>query len=106
MPFIGGETDRNGTYILNFFKCQPALNYGYGKCREKWQMPTDAPGPRATVEAVKDVMRFWLDMGCDGFRVDMASSLVKNDTHHKSIPVPSGAILPLCWTRNTPKPLW
>ena len=44
---------------------------------------TDAPGPRATVEAVKDVMRFWLDMGCDGFRVDMASSLVKNDTHHK-----------------------
>ena len=59
MPFIGGETDRNGTYILNFFKCQPALNYGYGKCREKWQMPTDAPGPRATVEAVKDVMRFW-----------------------------------------------
>ncbi len=85
MPFIGGETDRNGTYILNFFKCQPALNYGYGKCREKRQMPTDAPGPRATVEAVKDVMRFWLDMGCDGFRVDMASSLVKNDTHHKKV---------------------
>ena len=83
MPFIGGETDRNGTYILNFFKCQPALNYGYGKCREKWQMPTDAPGPRATVEAVKDVMRFWLDMGCDGFRVDMAGSLVKNDEDGK-----------------------
>ena len=47
-----------------------------GKCHRR-------PGPRATVEAVKDVMRFWLDMGCDGFRVDMASSLVKNDTHHK-----------------------
>jgi len=24
-------------------------------------------------------MRFWLTMGCDGFRVDMAGSLVKND---------------------------
>jgi maltose alpha-D-glucosyltransferase/alpha-amylase len=24
-------------------------------------------------------MRFWLDNGCDGFRVDMADSLVKND---------------------------
>lgn len=24
-------------------------------------------------------MRFWLQMGCDGFRVDMAASLVKND---------------------------
>lgn len=43
MPFIGGETDRNGTYILNFFKCQPALNYGYGKCREKWQCPPTPP---------------------------------------------------------------
>ena len=83
MPFIGGETERNGTYILNFFKCQPALNYGYGTCREPWQQPTDAPGPRATVEAIKDVMRFWLDRGCDGFRVDMAASLVKNDTKDK-----------------------
>ena len=34
MPFIGGETDRNGTYILNFFKCQPALNYG--ECEIIW----------------------------------------------------------------------
>ena len=83
MPFIGGETERNGTYILNFFKCQPALNYGYGKINQKWQKPTDAPACVATVEAMKDVMRFWLDMGCDGFRVDMASSLVKNDTKNK-----------------------
>ena len=83
MPFIGGETERNGTYILNFFKCQPALNYGYGERRQKWQQSPDAPGPRATVEAMKDVMRFWLDRGCDGFRVDMASSLVKNDTKDK-----------------------
>ena len=67
MPFIGGETERNGTYILNFFKCQPALNYGYGKINQKWQKPTDDPACVATVEAMKDVMRFWLDMGCDGF---------------------------------------
>ena len=83
MPFIGGETERNGTYILNFFKCQPALNYGYGKINQKWQKPTDDPACVATVEAMKDVMRFWLDMGCDGFRVDMAGSLVKNDQEGK-----------------------
>ena len=79
MPFIGGEKPRNGTYIINFFKSQPALNYGYREIHEPWQQPIDAPGPMATREAMKDVMRFWLDMGCDGFRVDMADSLVKND---------------------------
>jgi maltose alpha-D-glucosyltransferase/alpha-amylase len=29
-------------------------------------------------------MRFWLDRGCDGFRVDMADCLVKNDDERKS----------------------
>lgn len=27
-------------------------------------------------------MSFWLDLGCDGFRVDMAASLVKADPDH------------------------
>jgi len=84
MPFIGGETERNGTYILNFFKCQPALNYGYGEVRQPWQKPIDHPDCLATREAIKDVMRFWLTQGCDGFRVDMANSLVKNDDEDKS----------------------
>ena len=45
-----------------------------------------ANSPRAisTREALKDIMRFWLDMGCDGFRVDMADYLVKNDDRNKS----------------------
>lgn len=84
MPFIGGETPRNSTYIINFFKSQPALNYGYRRINEpSWQQPIDAPGPMAVREAMKDIMRFWLDMGCDGFRVDMADSLVKNDGPEK-----------------------
>jgi len=28
---------------------------------------------------MENVMRFWIGMGCDGFRVDMAGSLIKND---------------------------
>lgn len=83
MPFIGGEMPRNGTYIINFFKSQPALNYGYRDIHEPWQKPIDDPACLATREAMKDVMRFWLDMGCDGFRVDMADSLVKNDGNEK-----------------------
>ena len=84
MPFIGGEHPRDATYIINFFKCQPALNYGYRDIHESWQQPIDAPAPMATREAMKDIMRYWLDKGCDGFRVDMADSLVKNDHGTKS----------------------
>ncbi len=82
--YIGGECPRNGVYMLNFFKSQPALNYGFFRPTEDWQTPMDAPDAIATREAMKDVMRFWMDHGCDGFRVDMADSLVKDDDDQKS----------------------
>jgi len=83
-PYISGEAERDGVYMLNFFKAQPALNYGFGDVKESWQMAPEDEGPRATVDAMIDVIRFWLDMGCDGFRVDMADSLVKSDDDVKS----------------------
>ena len=83
MDCLRGISQRNGACAVNFFSNQPALNYGFYKPEKPWQQPVDAPGPRATLEAMKDVMRFWLDMGCDGFRVDMAMSLVKNDPESK-----------------------
>ena len=83
-PYIGGEAERDGCYMLNFFKCQPALNYGFLNRTESWQLAPDDPACIATREALKDVMRFWLDRGCDGFRVDMADSLVKEDDENKS----------------------
>jgi len=88
LKFIAGEAERNGCYIINFFKCQPALNFGFLRRREKWQLPPDHPDCIATREALKDIMRFWLTgdkgRGCDGFRVDMADSLVKFDDEQKS----------------------
>ncbi|MDR2069468.1 MAG: hypothetical protein LBP71_06325 [Spirochaetaceae bacterium] len=84
LGFIGGEAPRDGTYIINFFKCQPALNYGFYQPRKPWQLPLDHPDCIATREALKDIMRFWLDLGCDGFRVDMAESLAKYDDDKKS----------------------
>ena len=83
-PYIGGEAERDGCYMLNFFKCQPALNYGFLNRTADWQSAPDAPECIATREALKDIMRFWLDHGCDGFRVDMADSLVKDDDENKS----------------------
>ena len=83
-PYISGMTDRAGSYMLNFFASQPALNYGWLNRTEKWMSRPDSPEALATREAIKDVMRFWLEKGCDGFRVDMADSLVKNDDEEKN----------------------
>ena len=75
-----GICDRDGNYLVNFFSSQPALNFGFYDIRyPEWQKSYESEEARATIEAVKDVMRFWLDKGVDGFRVDMADSLVKND---------------------------
>lgn len=82
-PFIGGEAERDGTYILNFFKCQPALNYGWAHPKYPWQDPVLGEAARKTCDAMVDVMRFWLTRGADGFRVDMANSLVKHDDEGK-----------------------
>jgi maltose alpha-D-glucosyltransferase/alpha-amylase len=85
LGFIGGEYERAAVYITNFFKCQPALNFGFlNPAEPSWQLPVTHEACAATREAIKDVMRFWLDAGCDGFRVDMAASLVKLDDEAKS----------------------
>ena len=84
LNYVAGESDRDGVYVLNFFKCQPALNYGFLHPDKPWQRAAGSPAALATREAMKDVMRFWLDHGCDGFRVDMADSLVKFDDSVKS----------------------
>jgi len=85
MGCIRGISDRDGSCAVNFFSHQPALNYGFYQPdpTKKWQQSTEDDGPKATLAALEDIMRFWLQMGCDGFRVDMAGSLVKNDAEGK-----------------------
>ncbi|MGA9365422.1 MAG: alpha-amylase family glycosyl hydrolase [Bacteroidota bacterium] len=76
--FIKGYGRRNGQFMRNFYWCQPALNYGFVHPQEEWQLPIDHPDVLAIREEMKKVMRFWMDMGADGFRADMAGALVKN----------------------------
>lgn len=84
---IRGISQRNGAAVVNFFSSQPALNFGFYQPdpEKKWQQPMNAPGPMANREEMKKIMKFWLDLGCDGFRVDMAASLVKNDPENKGV---------------------
>lgn len=79
---ISGYGERDGNYITNFFWCQPALNYGYAHPdpNKPWQLPVTHPDCVATKQELLRIMDFWMDMGTDAFRVDMAASLIKGDT--------------------------
>ncbi len=76
--FIKGYSRRNGQFMRNFYWSQPALNFGFTNPEEPWMLPIDHPDIKALQEELKNVLRFWMDMGADGFRADMAGALVKN----------------------------
>ena len=85
--WMKSEYPRNKFYMKNFYACQPSLNYGYANpdASHPWEQGVDAPGPKAVRQELKDIIAFWYGKGVDGFRVDMANSLVKNDKDKKEI---------------------
>jgi len=82
---VHGMTPRNGNYFCNFFAHQPALNYGFAQPDQEWQLPVDHPNVQKLWAEMKNVQRFWLDLGADGFRIDMAGSIIRQDAGHKAI---------------------
>jgi alpha-glucosidase len=70
----GWERDRqtNQYYYHSFLKEQPDLN---------WRNP-------AVRTAMYDALRFWLDKGVDGFRVDVMWLLIKDDEYRDNPPDP------------------
>ena len=81
------DSPRNKYYMKNFYACQPSLNYGFANPdpSHPWEQSVNAPGPKAVRQELKDIIAFWYGKGVDGFRVDMANSLVKNDKDKKEI---------------------
>ena len=79
--FINGYSERNGSFMKNYYYCQPALNYGFANPdpEKEWQLPVDHPDCIDTQNEILRIMDYWSAFGVDGFRVDMAYSLVKND---------------------------
>lgn len=87
---IHGLYPRDGGYVINYYACQPALNFGFNKppreadpnnaydMGENWKMHYTDERLKPLREKILDIMRFWLNKGVDGFRVDMANSLVKD----------------------------
>ena len=85
--YVESNAPRGRYYLKNYYACQPALNYGYAHPdpSQPWQQAVTAPGPQAVRRELRNIMAFWFDKGIDGFRVDMASSLVKGDTDRSAI---------------------
>ena len=81
--WLRGMADRDGAVAVNCFSTQPALNYGFGNVTKPWQSAADSPEAEEGRRLLEDIMSFWLELGCDGFRVDMAASLVKADPGHR-----------------------
>lgn len=79
--FVASDAPRGPYFVKNFFDTQPALNFGFANPdpEHPWEQAVDAPGPMAMRREIKNIITFWMDKGVDGFRVDMAASLVKND---------------------------
>ena len=84
--FVEANAPRAKYYEKNYYESQPALNYGYANPdpTHPWEQDVNAPGPKATRMELRNIMSFWFDKGIDGFRVDLASSLIKNDDENKS----------------------
>ena len=77
--FLCGISERPGAFAVNCFSTQPAINYGFAEVTEDWQFASDSQVAEESRLMMQDIMSYWLDMGCDGFRVDIAGSLVKED---------------------------
>lgn len=68
---------RSGEYYLHsFFKEQPDLNWENPRVREE----------------MKNVLRFWLDLGVDGFRMDAVNHMAKDLAEFKDEPLREGGV--------------
>lgn len=76
---IRGLYYRDGGYLPNYYASQPALNFGWQEKDDKnpWKIHYKDERLNPLRQEVIDIFKFYLDMGVDGFRVDMASSVVK-----------------------------
>ena len=82
--FVKGYGQRNGQFMRNFYWCQPALNFGFANPdpNQKWQLPTNHPDVMAMREDLKNVLRFWMDMGAWSYPADALDNCFHVDFFH------------------------
>lgn len=76
---ISGNSERNGNYLVNFFSFQPSLNFGFARKTQPWQHAYTDPACEHIHDVVTHIIEHYMALGIDGFRVDLANSIVKDD---------------------------
>ena len=71
--------ERDDRYLCSFYAIQPAINYGFYEVTEDWQMDMNSEICLNNQKKLIDVMDYWISLGADGFRVDMAKDIIKSD---------------------------
>ncbi len=79
LNFISGTSDRAGAYAIEFFRASAGVELWVRRADAQLSAGHRCAGPTATRAALMQTMKFWLDLGVDGFRVDLAGSIVKRD---------------------------
>ena len=81
---IRGLYYRDGGYLPNYYASQPALNFGFAEedPAHPWMIHYKDERLKPLREEFLNIMRYYFDMGIEGFRVDMASSVVKGGAAH------------------------
>jgi len=69
--------ERYESYYHQFTFHQPDLNFGFPDLPKEYGNSYDDPDIKALREELKSAVRFWLDGGADGFRVDVPEWLVQ-----------------------------
>jgi maltose alpha-D-glucosyltransferase/alpha-amylase len=80
---MSGNSERDGNYLINFFCFQPALNFGFAEKKQSWQYHYTDAVCKKVHGLVIDIIKYYMAMGVDGFRVDLAGSIVKDDVDGK-----------------------
>ena len=80
---ISGNSERDGNYLINFFSFQPSLNFGFAEKKYSWQNHYKDEACQHIHSVVVDIIKHYMALGVDGFRVDLANSIVKDDVDGK-----------------------
>lgn len=80
LPYIKGYGERDGVFVTSArSSLAPSLNYGYSQVKADYEEPLEGKGPLSTMDAIKEILSFWLSKGVDGFAFKDTTDAVKRD---------------------------